>query len=150
MLIYRIALEKYASALTASGWAARWNPNGRYVLYAAQSRALACLENLVHRSGEGLSNRFKVMVIDLPDDLPVTDADLARLPTDWQAGSQYPACQAHGENWLRAGVTAVLRVPSALIPSEFNYLMSVYHPDFARIKLVGMEDFLFDTRFKGP
>ena len=62
MLVYRIVLEKYAS-LYASGVEGRWNSSGAKVLYTASSRALACLENVVHRSGEGLNDLFRTLVM---------------------------------------------------------------------------------------
>lgn len=59
MLVYRIALVKFSDSLKASGRAARWNSNDIDVIYTASSRALACLENVVHRNQLGLSSNFK-------------------------------------------------------------------------------------------
>ena len=67
MLVFRIALTKYAKILVASGRAARWNSNDVKVIYTANSRALACLENVVHRSKLGLSANFSLMQIGIPD-----------------------------------------------------------------------------------
>ena len=58
MLVYRITKTMYADRLVASGGAARWNSRGQFVIYTAATRALACLENVVHRSGEGLTAIF--------------------------------------------------------------------------------------------
>ena len=77
MEIYRICLAKYAGELVASGNPGRWNLRGQLVIYAACSRALACLENVVHRSGEGLNSLFKVIRIEVPDTLAI-----AELPLD--------------------------------------------------------------------
>jgi RES domain-containing protein len=71
MIVYRITLEKWARNLAASGRAARWNSNGRFMLYTASTRALAYLENVVHRHGMGKDDFFKVMVINIPDDLAI-------------------------------------------------------------------------------
>ena len=68
MEVYRICLAEYAKGLFASGARGRWNVKGSFVIYTAGSRALACLENVVHRSGEGLQSIFKVLVIHVPDD----------------------------------------------------------------------------------
>jgi RES domain-containing protein len=54
MEVYRISLARWTTALTASGNAARWNSKGKFVIYTASSAALACLENVVYRSGEGM------------------------------------------------------------------------------------------------
>ena len=67
MLIYRITKTQYADRLVVSGGVACWNERGQHVIYTATNRILACLENVVHRSGEGLSDRFRGMVIDVSD-----------------------------------------------------------------------------------
>ncbi|SFB95148.1 RES family NAD+ phosphorylase [Spirosoma endophyticum] len=148
MLVYRITKAIYADRLVASGGAARWNGRGQFVIYTAATRALACLENVVHRSGEGLLDNFRVMSIDIPDTLSVEIIDPDRLPPDWYDFSQYDACQQIGGEWLRKGQSAVMRVPSAIIANECNYLLNPAHPEFPHIKLVGVEPFIFDPRIK--
>lgn len=132
----------------ASGGAARWNSRGRFVIYTAGSRALACLENVVHRSGEGLQELFRVMVIDVPNALPVDTITLADLPTDWADYQNYDICQQRGELWLLRGAAPVLKVPSAVVPQEWNYLLNPAHPSFAAIQLLRTEAFTFDPRLK--
>ena len=146
MLIYRITKAIYTDRLVASGGAARWNSRGQFVIYTAATRALACLENVVHRSGEGLLDAFRVMVIDLPDELAIETISVGNLPTDWFDFHQYDTCQRIGGEWLRNGQSAVLRVPSAIIANESNYLLNPAHPDFSRIQLVRTEPFVFDPR----
>ena len=150
MEIYRICLAKYAGELVASGNSGRWNERGQFVVYAAGSRALACLENVVHRSGEGLNNRFNVLRIDVPEELAIEELLLADLPPDWQPTSAYARCQPLGAAWYRRRATAVLRVPSSIIAHEYNYVLNTRHPDFAQIRLVGREEFAFDPRIKAP
>ena len=140
MLLYRICLAKYADGLFASGYRARWNYKDQFVIYCAGSRALACLENVVHRSGEGLNEQFRVLVIEVPDELAVTEIQLAELPADWHRASRYAQCQPLGSQWYEARESAVLRVPSSIIPQEHNYLLHSRHPDFSRIS--------FDARIK--
>jgi RES domain-containing protein len=148
--IYRICLAKYAGELVASGNPGRWNLRGQFVIYAAGSRALACLENVVHRSGEGLNNLFNVVRIAVPDNLAVEELTLAELPPNWQPTSAYASCQPLGADWYRRQAAAVLRVPSSIIAHEHNYVLNTRHPDFNRIRLVGREDFAFDPRIKAP
>ncbi|QDK80187.1 RES domain-containing protein [Spirosoma sp. KCTC 42546] len=148
MLVYRITKTIYADRLVASGGAARWNSRGQFVIYTAATRALACLENVVHRSGEGLLADFRVMVIDVPDTLPMEIISLENLPSDWFEFRQYDACQRIGGEWLRHGRSAVLKVPSAIIPNEWNFLLNPAHPDFTRITLLQTEPFAFDPRIK--
>ncbi|GAB4040598.1 RES family NAD+ phosphorylase [Spirosoma gilvum] len=148
MLVYRITKVAYASRLVASGGAARWNTRGQFVIYTAATRALACLENVVHRSGEGLLDDFRVMVIEIPAALPIQTIRSETLPANWFEFQQYDACQRIGGEWLRSGQTAVLQVPSAIIPNEWNYLLNPAHPDFAQISLQETEPFVFDPRIK--
>jgi RES domain-containing protein len=148
MEVYRISLAKYVTALTASGNAARWNSKGKFVVYTASSAALACLENVVHRSGEGLNAFFKVMRIHVPDELTVETVEPKELPEDWLDFSSYPECQKIGNAWLEKGSSAVLKVPSAVILTEYNYLLNPAHPHFANITLRATEDFVFDPDVK--
>ncbi|KAA9339830.1 RES family NAD+ phosphorylase [Hymenobacter busanensis] len=148
MLVYRICLAKYADGLFASGYRARWNFKDQFVIYCASSRALACLENVVHRSGEGLNDQFRVLVIDVPDDLLVEEIPLAQLPPDWTKASRYGLCQPLGSAWYEARRSAVLRVPSSIVPQESNFLLHSRHPDFGRIRIVTQEPFSFDARIK--
>lgn len=148
MLVYRITKAIYADRLVASGGAARWNSRGQFVIYTAATRALACLENVVHRSGEGLLDTFRVMVIDIPDSVRIDSVSTEQLPTNWFDFQQYDACQRLGGEWLRTGRSAALRVPSAIIANEWNYLCNPAHPEFSRISLVRTEPFVFDPRIK--
>lgn len=148
MEVYRITRAIYTDRLVASGGAARWNSRGRFVIYTAGSRALACLENVVHRSGEGLQELFRVMVIDVPDTLPVETITLADLPVDWADYQNYDICQQRGEMWLLRGAAPVLKVPSAVVKQEWNYLLNPAHPSFSAIQLVRTESFAFDPRLK--
>lgn len=153
MFVYRITKVTYADRLVASGGAARWNERGpssrgQFVIYTAATRALACLENVVHRSGEGLLDTFRVMVIEIPDELSIDTISIDTLPSDWFDFGQYDTCQRIGGEWLRSGQSVILRVPSAIISNEYNYLLNPAHPDFSRIRLHHTEPFTFDPRIK--
>lgn len=148
MQVFRICLSNYAGSLVASGRAARWNPNEISVIYTAESRSLACLENVVHRSQFGLNSAFQVMTIEVPDDLPITNIPLKTLPTDWFSFESMPLTQEMGENWIRQEKTALLKVPSSIISAESNFLLNPNHPDFKFIKLLRSEPFIFDRRIK--
>jgi RES domain-containing protein len=148
MTVYRITLEQWSRQLTASGFPARWSSRGNFMIYTAGSRALACLENLVHRSGEGSNALFKVMLIEIPDKITIETLDIKKLKRDWYSMQHYPYCQVLGDTWLKELRSAVLQVPSSVIQQEHNYLINPAHPDFKKIKLSGVESFDFDERFK--
>lgn len=148
MEIYRITLAKWANSLVASGRAARWNSADRFMIYTASSRALACLENVVHRTGRGLQADFRTICINVPYMLPIQTIELGTLPTNWDDYEQYSYCQQQGDAWLVARKSAILRVPSAIVPAEYNYLLNPQHPDFAFIEITAVEPFRFDSRIK--
>lgn len=148
MVIFRITLAIHAGNLHAPGLAGRWNPEGTFVIYASSSRSLACLENIVHRSSAQLGLRFRCMIIGFPDALPVETADIRAIGNNWFDQKSFRACQAVGDAWLRSGRTCILRVPSAVIRAEDNYVINAKHPDFSQIRITGTEEFLFDSRLK--
>jgi RES domain-containing protein len=149
MQLFRITLEKWAGKLVSSGFASRWNSNGIEVLYFASSRALACLENVVRLHGDELSAKFKVTVIDVSENL-VEDLDINKLPDNWYFTdpSAYELCRPFGDKWVKSNSSLLLKVPSAIIKNEYNFLVNPKHSDFNKIKLRGIEPFYFDPRIK--
>jgi RES domain-containing protein len=146
MEVYRIALSKYAHELKASGLENLWNFEGQEVIYSAASKSLAFLENLVHNSYEMLSDPYEIMVIYVPDDLHVESLNPGKLPAQWNLQSHPIECKELGSQWLDSCRSPLLKVPSAIVNNEFNYLINVNHPDFPKIRIVGNEPFFFDKR----
>jgi RES domain-containing protein len=146
MKVFRISALKYADGLQASGIAARWNRKGQKVIYTAESRSLACLENVVHSSKMGLMGLFKILIIEIPDSLKMEISEEKALPASWKKTDNYRDCQKIGSLWFSSGKTAILKVPSALVPQESNYILNTLHPDFQSIRLVEAEEFYFDSR----
>ncbi len=148
MLVYRITLARYADRLQASGRSARWNSDEREVIYTSSSIALACLENIVHRSQLGLSAQFRLLNIMVPDELMVRLVEEDDLPQDWQGYGNMRITQTLGDQWIEENRYAILKVPSSIVPAEYNYLLNPHHMDFKKIRLVRTEPFVFDTRIK--
>lgn len=148
MYVYRICLEKWSHELKASDAGGRWNSKGKLVIYTAASRALACLENIIHRSGEGLNNSFKVLTIDIPDTIKFSEVNISTLSKNWYEFSNYSYCRNIGDKWIENCETLILKVPSAIIPAESNYLINPAHRDFKKVKIVSSENFNFDPRVK--
>lgn len=147
MKVFRITTIQWSKKLSASGYPARWNAKGNFIIYTAESRSLACLENLVHRSGEGENSLYKVLVIDIPETLSMEVIETSALKKDWYSFDNYADCQSIGARWLNDAKCAVLKVPSIIIKKENNYLINPNHADFKHIKLTATEDFEFDDRF---
>ena len=147
MIVYRITTEQWSKSLQASGNPARWNAKGQFVIYTAGSRSLACLENLVHRSGEWQGKMYKVMLIKFPDKIKIDTIEEASLKNNWQQFNNFSYCQSMANKWLTKSTAVILRVPSVIIKKEYNYLINPQHQDFKLIKLINAEDFDFDERF---
>jgi RES domain-containing protein len=147
---WRIVQERFSSeAFTGEGarlYGGRWNSPGRAVVYAAGSRALTVLEMLVHLDGPQLLDRYVIYEVEVPESLV---AEVTALPRDWRDDPVPRSTQLMGDEWLRSASSAVLRVPSVLIPEEHNYLLNPRHPEFAKIRISGPEKFVFDSRLKG-
>lgn len=148
MLCYRITLQKYSDSLFASGKEGRWNFKGDRIIYTSESRSLACLENLVHSSGETLLNLFRVMIIYIPDQLSIAHLDHVSLPENWNQQARPKWCQERGNRWLEKAENPVLKVPSAIVNKEFNYLINPNHPEFKKVKIIDTEPFPFDQRLQ--
>lgn len=146
MQVFRITHAKWAQSLQGSGLEARWNKRGRFVCYAAESRALACLENLVHRSGEGLNANFRLVVITIPDKLKIQTVSKECLPKGWTTERYLTHTQQIGEKWLTKATHPILKVPSSIISDESNFVMNPSHPDFKQISIAGVYPFQFDGR----
>lgn len=148
MEIYRITKLENTDKLVSSGKESRWNKKDEKVIYTAGSRSLACLENVVHSSGEMLEELFAVMIIYVPDEIGYQTGSLDDLPVDWDKYSRPTACQDIGSQWYNAKRYALLRVPSSVILQEFNYVINTEHPDFGRIRIIEVVPFAFDKRIK--
>lgn len=148
MLIYRITHRNFSKKLFASGAEGRWNSAGKKVIYAAESIALAFLENMVRRQGVGFNSDFKIMVIEIPDDSLITIIPATELKVGWRDLKDYSACQLLGDDWYNQGVTPVLKVPSAVLPDSFNYVIHTGHNDYIskKIKHIVTTDLVPDER----
>ncbi len=148
MFVYRICLAKYATVLKASCRAARWNSNDIEIIYTSSTRALACLENIVHRSQKGLNQSFKILTIEIPDSIVADSASIDELPDNWREYWNMHITRNLGDNWAEKGQSVLLKVPSSIIADEHNYLINPKHKDFKKIKLAKVDDFVFDDRIK--
>jgi RES domain-containing protein len=135
---WRIVKTKHApGAFSGEGarlYGGRWTSRGRRAVYASATVALATLEIVVQLETASPLGAYSLFRVLIPDDL-VSTLDLRTLPRDWR---RYPApatLQALGDAWLDEGKTPALRAPSAIVPSEFNYVLAPEHPAFRRIKV---------------
>lgn len=154
MKVFRIEREKYLKS-TLSGIGAsmttgyRWNSLNTKLVYTAESRALATLEVAVHLDlNEDLPNDRFYVEIEIPDSLPILEVKIADLPDDWNAKPPTTTTQVIGDDFVLQNEAAILKVPSSIVPQEFNYLINPNHKDAKKIKLISTTPMIFDTRFK--
>lgn len=145
---WRILKAKHAaSAFTGKGaadYGGRWNSRGVAVVYCSQSKSLAALENLVHLNPP-VSIEYAAIRVNFDDSI-VEWYPERKLPDDWRSEPPLPGTQNVGDQWVRAARSAILAVPSAIIPGEFNFLLNPAHPDFTRVRRGEPEKFVFDPR----
>jgi RES domain-containing protein len=115
------------------------------MIYTAQSQALAALEMLVHLDSPDLLKKYVLFEVSI-DPSYVRDLDISSLPRNWKADPAPANVQAIGDDWVAGGASAVLRVPSILVPGESNYLLNLRHRDFAKLRIGTMIPFQFDPR----
>lgn len=149
MQLYRIAKAAFARDVTGQGAAAyggRWNHRGTFVLYTAESRALATVEYLVHVALPLAPGGLSLATLEVPDRCAIETVDPASLPANWRAAPAPARLADLGSAWAQAARTLLLRVPSAVVDQEFNVLVNPAHPDAARLKLVRVEPCRLDER----
>jgi RES domain-containing protein len=154
MIVYRIEREKYLDTTLQGIGAAltegyRWNSLNTYLVYTADSRALATIEVSVHLDfSEDLPiDRFYVE-IDIPNDVEILELSIEQLPDNWDSKPPILETQYIGDDFVSQNSAAVLKVPSSIVPPEFNYLINPKHPDSAKIKVISTKKLQFDNRFK--
>jgi RES domain-containing protein len=148
MILYRIAKCNYAADLSGTGarlYGGRWNSVGQSMVYLASSRALAVLEVLVHLSPTIFPNDFCLVELEAPDN-DVLNIDINTLPHNWQDLSAPGALKQLGNDFLKRKEHLFMKVPSVIVPDDFNYLLNPLHPKASQVKLVNQQVFSFDER----
>ncbi|HLJ75215.1 MAG TPA: RES family NAD+ phosphorylase [Thermoanaerobaculia bacterium] len=121
----------------------RWNSPGVRVVYTSENAALAALEVLVHLKRMRSLPDFAVISCQFDEKLVEAVKD---LPEGWRDYPPRPEQQAIGDEWARSARSAVLRVPSVIVPGENNYLLNPAHPKFKKIAIGKPERFELDLR----
>jgi RES domain-containing protein len=149
MEVFRLTRKKYPIALSGKGAAitgARWNSKGTEIIYCAQSRALAMAEVAVHLSLATLPKDFVMLTVTIPDTLFVEDLNVQKLQKDWNVFPNSFTTQLLGDDFINRNEACVLKVPSAVVKGDFNFLINPYHKDFEKIAITDQNDFPFDKR----
>ena len=146
--VWRLTTARFAkSAFSGEGarlFGGRWNRKGVSLVYTSSSQSLAMLEMLVQ--DEPLRARYVMIEVRLPNAVMIERIRTEQLPSDWRELGAREKLQAIGTDWAKKRSSAVLAVPSAVIPDETNYLLNPLHPDFRRIKTGKPQRFETDLR----
>jgi RES domain-containing protein len=147
MEVFKICREKYSHSLIASGASNRWNKKDEFVIYTGSSRSLSTLEMVAHRSYINISSQYKLLIVLITDESLIKEIDINDLPENWKSIEAYVELQEIGSKWYHSNESLVLKVPSAIIPQEYNYILNTKHPMFAtHIILQNVYDFAWDNR----
>ncbi|MGZ8828811.1 MAG: RES family NAD+ phosphorylase [Thermoanaerobaculia bacterium] len=143
-----VAAEHADTAFSGDGarlYGGRWNTAGIPLVYTAQGASLAALELLVRLRREERMPNHILFACSFGEKL-VERLELKDVPQDWRNDPAPASLKAIGDEWARSGRTGVLRVPSAVIETEYNYLLNPEHPDFSRIQIAEPIPFSLDMR----
>lgn len=150
MILYRLAAFKYANDLSGEGsrlYGGRWNQPGTPCIYTAENRALAVLEYSVNVDLHLIPRALQIIHIEVPDH-SITECAIPDLPGNWKDVPAPLHTQAFGTRLLQAKESLLIKIPSTVVPQEFNYVINPLHPAIDNVRVSAIEDFVFDPRIK--
>lgn len=149
MRLYRLCRTKYALDMSGAGaekTGGRWNKRGTPVIYTSSSRALCVAEMAVHLPLGILPSDYAMITYEIPDSIPFGGVDERKLPDFWNSIPHGEETQDLGEQFVAAMKFAVLKVPSATVEGDFNYLINPRHPKATSVNIAEVRPFSFDSR----
>ncbi len=146
MMLFRFCKEQYYNDISGEGAklrGGRWNSVGLPVVYTSTTISLSLLELLIYNASyDELQNNY-LMKIEIPG-IPEDSITSINVKKQWQKDIGYS--RFIGDSFLSTRKNIVLKVPSAIIPEEYNIIINPLHPDFKKIKIIGSSPFEFDSR----
>jgi RES domain-containing protein len=149
MYLYRVVRQKYLYDLSGNGsklFGGRWNSPGIPALYTSASKSLAVLEALTNAPPAILQNDFSILILEIAGKVLIDEFQEKDLPKNWKT---YPApvnLAKLGDKWLVAKKRLLLKVPSVVISSEYNFVINPLHKDMKKVKIIASERLELDTR----
>jgi len=150
MFVYRIGKTIYSKDLTGEGArlnGGRWNHILTPCIYTSESRALALLEYTVNVNLDDIPGNLSITQIEIPDS-SIKEFDQRDLPADWTGIPAPASTKNFGTKHLKGASAAILKIPSAILSKEFNFILNPLHPDSKYFKIRSVEDFVYDQRIK--
>jgi RES domain-containing protein len=143
--LWRISRHRDLAGIGGMRASGRWHYAGQPIVYLSESPSAALLEVCVHTAANDVPPEFTLLRITGPD-LKTSVIDLKELPSGWQ--TQPETTRDLGTQWLRAKTTALLRVPSAIVPRSSNFLLNPLHRDAKKLRIAETLVYPFDGRIK--
>jgi RES domain-containing protein len=150
MIIFRLQKQKYSLTLSGDGAkdaGGRWNSPGISIIYASESRSLCTAEVAVNLPMGVFPTGFEMISILIPEDIAFKEINANELTAGWKKFPYLQQTQHLGDDFIIKNEFPVMKVPSAVIPGDYNYLLNPRHPDFGRIEIIKKEPYEFDERF---
>lgn len=148
MIVYRLTKEKYKNELSGKGaeiHGGRWNNKGRRVIYTGESRALCTTEIAVHTPLGIMPIDYYLQTIEIPK-LKMFEISKKNLDKGWRNFPHEISTKQLGDKFIDDSKYLVMKVPSAVIQDEYNYLINPNHKDYSKVKMLKVEEFKFDKR----
>ena len=149
MLVFRISTARYARDLTGTGariHGGRWSHKGINVVYTSESRALATTEYLVRTPMGMIPVGLRMVMIQIPKNTSTETIGPAKLPAHWRIYPVPIEIADFGFRWVVENRSLTLRVPSAVVPGDFNILINPSHPENKKVKIKSVEPYELDER----
>jgi RES domain-containing protein len=147
MLTYRIADCRYIADLSGTGaalYGGRWNSKDTFVLYTAESAALALLECVAHL-GRFPATGYYIATVEVPDSY-CTTLEQQDLPKDWNKNPAPTDLKAVGDRFFHTKKFLSLRVPSVLLPEEHNLILNTQFKHYDRVRIIAQRPLTIDDR----
>jgi RES domain-containing protein len=150
MLVYRLSKSKYRNDLEGIGaklYGGRWNNIGTPCIYTSENRSLAILEYASNVELDQMPRALHFTVYDIPEKEFVT-IEVKNLPGNWKDAPSPQSTKDFGSDFFKDSGVLGIRIPSAIVPEEYNFLINPAADKFSAVRVVDSKDFIFDVRIK--
>ncbi|NIJ53547.1 RES family NAD+ phosphorylase [Dyadobacter arcticus] len=150
MIVYRVGRTKFARDLTGEGarlFGGRWNHKFTPCIYTSESRALALLEYTANINMDDIPRALSITTFEISE-AHVLEIPVRILPGDWITSPAPASTKDFGTSLLKKAESGILKVPSAILPEEYNYLLNPMLRNESIYRITDVSDFVYDIRLK--
>jgi RES domain-containing protein len=148
MRVFRISKCNYIEDLSGTGaalYGGRWNSKGSYIIYTAATASLALLETIVHMNTMPQEG-FCLLEIEIPENFKLLTEK--ELPRNWADHPPPSLLRKIGDDFVKKQESLALKIPSAVLPEEFIFLINPTHPDFKKLRIIKKKNISLDQRLR--